>query len=155
MGWYQVTKTINGRKYLYLQMTYREGRKVRTKNKYLGPAHTGFGCGAPANVPTASPLPGKLRAKHNPSGGLKVAKIRRLKPKPRAVMWREANKWRLEEQAHYNSLWMKQARKSRDHEAVAELQEAQRELRALHKSAFGSRLKLTKKGRRIIVARGK
>ena len=38
MAWYQVIKTINGRKYLYLQTTYRENGKVKTKNKYLGPA---------------------------------------------------------------------------------------------------------------------
>lgn len=75
MGWYTVTKTINGRKYLYLQMTYREGRKVRTKNKYLGPATGGFGGGAPANLPTASMLPGKQRAINRPSGVLKVSKF--------------------------------------------------------------------------------
>ena len=54
MSWYSVTKTINGRKYLYLQMTYREGRKVKTKNKYIGPATGGFGGGAPADLPTAT-----------------------------------------------------------------------------------------------------
>ena len=54
MSWYQVVKTINGRKYLYLQMTYREGRKVKTKNKYIGPATGGFGGGAPAVLPTAT-----------------------------------------------------------------------------------------------------
>ena len=36
MGWHQVMKRINGRSYLYLQMTYRDGGKVKTKNKYLG-----------------------------------------------------------------------------------------------------------------------
>lgn len=54
MPWYQVIKTINGRKYLYLQMTYRDGGKVKTKNKYLGPASGGFGAGAPLNLPRAT-----------------------------------------------------------------------------------------------------
>ena len=31
-----MTKKINGRYYLYLQVTYREGGKVKTKNKYYG-----------------------------------------------------------------------------------------------------------------------
>ena len=54
MGWYTVTKRINGHYYLYLQMTYRENGKVKTKNKYLGPVRGGtFGFGAPANLPTA------------------------------------------------------------------------------------------------------
>lgn len=34
---YIVTKTINGRQYQYLQTSYRVGKKVRTKSKYLGP----------------------------------------------------------------------------------------------------------------------
>ena len=34
-------------------MTYREGRKVKTKNRYLGPASGGFGSGAPSTLPTA------------------------------------------------------------------------------------------------------
>ena len=153
MGWYTVTKTINGRKYLYLQMTYRDGRKVRTKNKYLGPATGGFGGGAPANLPTASMLPVRQRAINRPSGGLKISKIRRLKPKPRHVMWREANKWRLEEQAQYNALHMKQAREDGELDEVAALLSEQAALRRLHKRVFGSRLKLTRKGRRIIAAR--
>jgi hypothetical protein len=37
VGWYTVRKRINGRYYLYLQMTYRSGGKVKTKNKYIGP----------------------------------------------------------------------------------------------------------------------
>jgi hypothetical protein len=39
MSWYQVTKTINGRKYLYWQKTYRVGSSVKTLNKYIGPAN--------------------------------------------------------------------------------------------------------------------
>lgn len=38
MEWYQVVKTINGRKYLYWQKTYRQGGSVKTRNKYIGPA---------------------------------------------------------------------------------------------------------------------
>ena len=37
MGWYTCVKKINGRRYLYLQTTYRVGGKVKTKNKYIGP----------------------------------------------------------------------------------------------------------------------
>lgn len=37
MEWYVVTKTINGRKYLYWQKTYRQGGTVKTLNKYIGP----------------------------------------------------------------------------------------------------------------------
>jgi hypothetical protein len=39
MKWYQVTKTINGRRYLYWQKTYRVGSSVLTLNKYIGPAN--------------------------------------------------------------------------------------------------------------------
>jgi len=39
MKWYQVTKTINGRRYLYWQKTYRAGGSVKTLNKYIGPAN--------------------------------------------------------------------------------------------------------------------
>jgi hypothetical protein len=34
---YTVIKTINGRRYRYLQETYRQNGKVRTRNVYLGP----------------------------------------------------------------------------------------------------------------------
>src|SRR4029453_9495536 len=33
------TKTINGRKYLYWQKTYRVGGSIKTLNKYIGPAN--------------------------------------------------------------------------------------------------------------------
>jgi hypothetical protein len=39
MEWYTVVKTINGRKYIYMQKTYREGKRVRTLNRYIGPAN--------------------------------------------------------------------------------------------------------------------
>lgn len=35
---YIVIRTINGRRYRYLQISYREGKKVRTIAQYLGPA---------------------------------------------------------------------------------------------------------------------
>ena len=74
MPWYQVIKTIKGRRYLYLQMTYRADGKVKTKNKYLGPASGGFGAGAPRDLPTADR--GKIKGKApRRSGGLKIDKI--------------------------------------------------------------------------------
>jgi hypothetical protein len=38
MNWYRVTKTIHGRQYYYWQKTRREGKHVRTENRYIGPA---------------------------------------------------------------------------------------------------------------------
>ena len=38
MEWYRVVKTINGRRYIYEQKTYRQGKQVRTLNRYIGPA---------------------------------------------------------------------------------------------------------------------
>jgi hypothetical protein len=43
MDWYQVIKTIRGRRYLYWQKTYRVGRKVKTLNEYIGPAGSSSG----------------------------------------------------------------------------------------------------------------
>ena len=37
MKWYTVTKSIKGRPYLYRQRTYRQGGKVRTESRYIGP----------------------------------------------------------------------------------------------------------------------
>jgi hypothetical protein len=36
--WYRVVKTIKGHSYLYEQQTYREAGRVRTRNRYIGPA---------------------------------------------------------------------------------------------------------------------
>src|SRR5688500_17288420 len=36
MGWYKVVKTIRGRRYLDLQRSWREGKKVRTECRCLG-----------------------------------------------------------------------------------------------------------------------
>lgn len=41
MDWYIVVKTINGRRYLYRQKTWREGKHVRTRSEYIGPAGAG------------------------------------------------------------------------------------------------------------------
>jgi hypothetical protein len=38
---YEVIKTIGGRQYRYLQETYRESGRVRTRNTYLGPIDVG------------------------------------------------------------------------------------------------------------------
>jgi len=38
MDWYIVVKTINGHRYRYRQKTWREGRRVRTRSEYIGPA---------------------------------------------------------------------------------------------------------------------
>ncbi len=37
MGWYTVIKTVKGRRYLYKQRTWREGKRVRTESVYVGP----------------------------------------------------------------------------------------------------------------------
>lgn len=55
MNWYKVTKRIRGISYLYWQKTYREGRSVKTLNKYIGP-HKGW-IAVPAIAPTATTLP--------------------------------------------------------------------------------------------------
>jgi hypothetical protein len=39
---YIIIKTINGRRYRYLQRSYRVGRRVRTESRYLGPANGGI-----------------------------------------------------------------------------------------------------------------
>ena len=36
MDWYRVIKTIKGRRYHYLQKTYRQGKSVKTLNRYIG-----------------------------------------------------------------------------------------------------------------------
>jgi hypothetical protein len=38
MEWYQVIKTIRGHRYLYEQRTWRDGKRVRTQSRYVGPA---------------------------------------------------------------------------------------------------------------------
>ena len=41
MNWYTVIKTIKGQPYRYLQRTWREGKRVRTKSVYVGRADGG------------------------------------------------------------------------------------------------------------------
>ena len=36
-GMYTVIKIVRGRRYLYEQRTWREGKRVRTESHYLGP----------------------------------------------------------------------------------------------------------------------
>jgi len=49
MGWYTVTKKIRGRSYLYRQRSWREGGKVRTECRCLGPVSGGEIANAPAH----------------------------------------------------------------------------------------------------------
>ncbi len=50
MGWYRVTKKINGRFYDYWQRTYRVGKSVKTENRYIGPSLKGGFTTAPSGV---------------------------------------------------------------------------------------------------------
>jgi antirestriction protein ArdC len=43
MDWYIVIKTIKGHRYRYRQKTWREGKRVRTRSEYLGPAIDSIG----------------------------------------------------------------------------------------------------------------
>jgi hypothetical protein len=56
--WYRVTKTIKGHQYIYEQQTYRDGKSVRTRNRYVGPAgsrgSTTTGSGGQSAVTTTS-----------------------------------------------------------------------------------------------------
>jgi len=36
MSWYSVIKTVKGRRYLYKQRTWREGKRVRSESVYVG-----------------------------------------------------------------------------------------------------------------------
>ena len=38
---YTVIKTVKGRRYLYEQRTWREGKRVRTQSRYIGPLDGG------------------------------------------------------------------------------------------------------------------
>jgi hypothetical protein len=38
MDWYHVIKTINGQRYVYRQITWREEGRVRTRSQYVGRA---------------------------------------------------------------------------------------------------------------------
>ena len=58
MGWYKVVKTIKGRRYEYLQRTWREGRHVRTESRYIGLAAPQEGGSTPGRPVTASDFDG-------------------------------------------------------------------------------------------------
>lgn len=38
---YRVIKTVKGRRYIYEQRTWREGKRVRSESRYIGPADGG------------------------------------------------------------------------------------------------------------------
>lgn len=138
MGWYSVTKTINGKQYLYLQMTYREGGKVRTKNKYLGPASSSgasFAFGSPTNLPISDAV-----STHKPTGSLKVDKIHRLKPKSRDIQNRATLKHQLVTEALQNRKDMQRAR--RNGEDTEPYKFTAKIFRHSYKTAFNKPIKL-------------
>jgi hypothetical protein len=45
--WYPTIKTIKGRRYLYRQRTWREGRRVRSQTQYIGPIDVSAPTGRP------------------------------------------------------------------------------------------------------------
>jgi hypothetical protein len=121
-------------------MTYRDGGKVKTRNKYLGPASSAgaaLGFGAPASLPIAESKPPKQFS------GLKLDKIRRLKPRTRAFINREAARRRFEEEARLDLDELREARRSQD-PAVQELKRTDSINRRAYKIAFGRSLKLRK-----------
>jgi hypothetical protein len=60
MGWYRVIKTVKGHRYEYLQRTWREGKKVRTESRYIGPADEALG----TRPPRASDFDGVITTPH-------------------------------------------------------------------------------------------
>ena len=57
MGWYRVVKTIKGHRYVYEQRTWREGKRVRTENRYIGPEGGDGRAAGGSSVTTTAPLP--------------------------------------------------------------------------------------------------
>lgn len=62
MSWYQITKTVKGRRYLYRQRSFRVAGKVRTESVYLGPADGGVAVTSAGNegsipIKAAAPSP--------------------------------------------------------------------------------------------------
>lgn len=51
-AWYRVIKIIKGHRYVYEQRTQRNGKHVRTENRYVGPAAGGRAAGEPTPVTT-------------------------------------------------------------------------------------------------------
>jgi|GEM_PF-6871117 len=54
MPWRPVLKTVKGHQYAYLQRSFREGGRVRTESRYLGPADKLAELSPPAAVPAAN-----------------------------------------------------------------------------------------------------
>jgi hypothetical protein len=100
---YTVIKTINGRQYEYLQTSYREGGKVRTKSVYVGPVggrkrrKRGGGGFTPVN-PAAIILGGIALAMHIAKYGTKSPNYKspNRPPDPRSarhMLDRERQRW--------------------------------------------------------------
>jgi hypothetical protein len=99
---YTVIKTIGGRQYEYLQTSYREGGKVKTKSVYIGPVggrkRKKRGGGFPPVNPAAIVLGGIALAMHIAKHGVKSPdyKSRNRPPDPRswdAQLAYERRKW--------------------------------------------------------------
>ena len=69
LGWYRVTKKVKGRSYLYLQRSFRDGGKVRTESRYIGPADGGNDAGG-HSVPI---LPSMVMGELSPPSLLDIA----------------------------------------------------------------------------------
>jgi hypothetical protein len=89
---YTVIKTINGRQYEYLQTSYREGSKVRTKSVYIGPVggtkrRKRGGGGFPFVNPASIILGGIALAMHVAKHGVKSPsyKTKNRPPDPRSA----------------------------------------------------------------------
>jgi|SRR3954470_1108830 len=67
--WYRVVKTIKGHSYIYEQQTYREGGRVRTRNRYIGPAGGDRGTRSSSSGASASPTVTTTRALPNSDAG--------------------------------------------------------------------------------------
>jgi hypothetical protein len=99
---YTVIKTIGGRQYEYLQTSYREGGKVKTKCVYIGPVggkkRKKRGGGFPPVSPAAIVLGGIALAMHIAKHGVNPRdyKTRNRPPDPRSMrhmLDRERQKW--------------------------------------------------------------
>lgn len=99
---YTVIKTINGRQYEYLQTSYREGGKVRTKCVYIGPVggrkRKKRGGGFPPVNPAAAVLGGIALAVHIARRGVKSPDYKAKSRPPdsrsaRHMLERERQRW--------------------------------------------------------------
>lgn len=74
---YKVVKKINGRLYEYWQRTYRQGGKVKTENRYIGPVSNTRG-GCITNVTNQAPASAVPSARHSET----VSDAKRSDPNP-------------------------------------------------------------------------